>query len=308
MPNSILNSPESYSASSYDNNLDHDLDNDTDVLPMIEDSELKILKVLSLLIDYPTNELFADDTFAVCKQIVMSSPLISPQVRAQVSDLIDGLIAMGSLEAQAQYDGLFERGRTLSLWLFEHVHGESRDRGQAMVDLMNQYEEAGFMIDMKELPDYIPLYLEFLAYQATVINDDIQIRMDIADVSHIIALLAARLKHRGSLYEGCFNALLQIAGKPLDIVAEYDEKISKEKRDDTFEALDKEWEEEVVDFLDAQQEERCASQTSTQSLAAKAGVKKSQSAAKMVDAPVHWVDFKQNKQQTSKQNKTADQS
>lgn len=297
MPNSILNSSESYSASSYDNNLDHDLDHDTDVLPMIEDSELKILKVLSLLVDYPTNELFAGDTFATCKQIVMRSTLISPQVRAQISDLIDSLIDKGSLEAQAEYDGLFERGRTLSLWLFEHVHGESRDRGQAMVDLMNQYEEAGFMINMKELPDYIPLYLEFLAYQATVINDDIQIRMDIADVSHIIALLAARLKHRGSLYEGCFNALLQIAGKPLDIVDEYNEKISKEKRDDTFEALDKEWEEEVVDFLDAQQEERCSSQTSTQSLAAKAGVKKSQSAAKMVDAPVHWVDFKQTNKQ-----------
>ncbi len=298
MPNSKLNSPESYSAQPYNSDLgddlDNDLDHDTDVLPMIEHSELKILKVLSLLVDYPTNELFADDTFATCKQIVMSSTLISPQVRRQISDLIDSLIAKGSLEAQAEYDGLFERGRTLSLWLFEHVHGESRDRGQAMVDLMNQYEEAGFMINMKELPDYIPLYLEFLAYQATVINDDIQIRMEIADVSHIIALLAARLKDRGSLYEGCFNALLQIAGKPLDIVADYDEKISKEPRDDTFDAIDKEWEEEVVDFLDAQQEERCASSTSTQSLAAKAGVRRSTSAAKMVDAPVHWVDFKTN--------------
>ena len=123
--------------------------------------------------------------------------------------------------------------------------------------------------------------------------DDIQIRMDIADVSHILALLAARLEGRGSLYKGCFNALLQIAGKPLDIVEEYQEKISKEKRDDSFEALDKEWEEEVVTFLDAQQEERCPSQTSTQNLAAKAGIKNA-SATNAVDAPVHWVDFKTN--------------
>ena len=265
--------------------------NDIVETPMIGASDLKILKVLSLLIDYPSNELFLGDTLADCTEIVARSTIISPEVRAQIIDLIEDLIDTGSLEAQARYDGLFERGRSLSLWLFEHVHGESRDRGQAMVDLMGQYEEAGFAISVKELPDYLPLYLEFLAYQATVIDDDIQIRMDIADVSHIIALLAARLEHRGSMYKGCFNALLQIAGKPLDIVEEYQEKISKEKPDDSFEALDKEWEEEVVTFLDAQQEERCSSQTSTQNLAAKAGVRANPNA---VDAPVHWVDFKTN--------------
>lgn len=263
--------------------------NDIIETPMIGASDLKILKVLSLLIDYPSNELFLGDTLADCTEIVARSTIISPEVRTQIIDLIEDLIDTGALEAQARYDGLFERGRSLSLWLFEHVHGESRDRGQAMVDLMGQYEEAGFAISVKELPDYLPLYLEFLAYQATVIDDDIQIRMDIADVSHIIALLAARLEHRGSMYKGCFNALLQIAGKPLDIVEEYQEKISKEKPDDSFEALDKEWEEEVVTFLDAQQEERCSSQTSTQNLAAKAGVRTNPNA---VDAPVHWVDFK----------------
>ena len=265
--------------------------NDIIETPMIGASDLKLLKVLSLLIDYPSNELFTGDTLADCTEIVARSTIISPEVRAQIIDLIEDLIDTGSLEAQARYDGLFERGRSLSLWLFEHVHGESRDRGQAMVDLMGQYEEAGFEISVKELPDYLPLYLEFLAYQATVIEDDIQIRMDIADVSHIIALLAARLEHRGSMYKGCFNALLQIAGKPLDMVEEYQEKISKEKPDDSFEALDKEWEEEVVTFLDAQQEERCSSQTSTQSLAAKAGVRANPNT---VDAPVHWVDFKTN--------------
>ena len=259
--------------------------------PTIGASDLMILKVLSLLIDYPNNELFSGDTLADCTEIVARSTLISPEVRTQIIDLIEDLIDTGCLEAQARYDGLFERGRSLSLWLFEHVHGESRDRGQAMVDLMGQYEAAGFEISVKELPDYLPLYLEFLAYQASVINDDIQIRMDIADVSHIIALLAARLENRGSIYQGCFNALLQIAGKPLEIVEEYQEQISKEQRDDTFEALDKEWEEEVVTFLDAQQEDRCPSQTSTQNLAAKAGVRTTP-ATNTVDAPVHWVDFK----------------
>lgn len=258
-------------------------------MPMIGNSDMKILKVLSLLIDYPTNELFEGETLALSKQIVSKSPLISPEVRQQIIDLIDDMIEIGSLEAQARYDGLFERGRSLSLWLFEHVHGESRDRGQAMVDLMDQYQQAGFEIGLKELPDYLPMYLEFLAYQAAVTGDDIQIRIDIADVSHIIALLAARLKDRGSLYEGCFNALLQIAGKPLVVVEELQQQVKKEQRDDTKEALDEEWEEEVVDFLGAQQEERCPS--STQQLAKGIAIDRSVMPPKQVDAPVHWVDF-----------------
>lgn len=262
-------------------------------MPMIGNSDMKILKVLSLLIDYPTNELFEGETLALSKQIVSKSPLISPEVRQQIIDLIDDMIEIGSLEAQARYDGLFERGRSLSLWLFEHVHGESLDRGQAMVDLMDQYQQAGFEIGLKELPDYLPMYLEFLAYQAAVTGDDIQIRIDIADVSHIIALLAARLKDRGSLYEGCFNALLQIAGKPLVVVEELQQQVKKEQRDDTKEALDEEWEEEVVDFLGAQQEERCPS--STQQLAKGIAIDRSVMPPKQVDAPVHWVDFDQSK-------------
>lgn len=262
-------------------------------MPMIGNSDMKILKVLSLLIDYPTNELFEGETLALSKQIVSKSTLISPEVRQQIIDLIDDMIEIGSLEAQARYDGLFERGRSLSLWLFEHVHGESRDRGQAMVDLMDQYQQAGFEIGLKELPDYLPMYLEFLAYQAAVTGDDIQIRIDIADVSHIIALLAARLKDRGSLYEGCFNALLQIAGKPLVVVEELQQQVKKEQRDDTKEALDEEWEEEVVDFLGAQQEERCPS--STQQLAKGIAIDRSVMPPKQVDVPVHWVDFDQSK-------------
>ena len=262
-------------------------------MPMIGNSDMKILKVLSLLIDYPTNELFEGETLALSKQIVSKSPLISPEVRQQIIDLIDDMIEIGSLEAQARYDGLFERGRSLSLWLFEHVHGESRDRGQAMVDLMDQYQQAGFEIGLKELPDYLPMYLEFLAYQAAVTGDDIQIRIDIADVSHIIALLAARLRDRDSLYEGCFNALLQIAGKPLVVVEELQQQVKKEQRDDTKEALDEEWEEEVVDFLGAQQEERCPS--STQQLAKGIAIDRSVMPPKQVDAPVHWVDFDQSK-------------
>jgi nitrate reductase delta subunit len=67
------------------------------------------------------------------------------------------------LDRQAEWCEVFERGRATSLLLFEHVHAESRDRGQAMVDLMNQYQQAGLQIDCRELPDHLPLYLEYLS-------------------------------------------------------------------------------------------------------------------------------------------------
>ncbi len=70
---------------------------------------------------------------------------------------------MDPLDAQAQYSELFHRGRATSLLLFEHVHGESRDRGQAMVDLLAQYEQHGLQLNSCELPDHLPLYLEYLS-------------------------------------------------------------------------------------------------------------------------------------------------
>lgn len=254
----------------------------------IVQTDMRLLKVISVLMDYPSHELFTDDTLSECKAIVMNSRLISPQVRQEIADFIDDMVATGEMESQARYDSLFERGRSLSLWLFEHVHGESRDRGQAMVDLMAQYEEAGFEIGVKELPDYLPMYLEYLAYQATVTDDEMQIRQDIADVSHIVAVLAARLIDKNSQYVGLFKALLQVAGEPLTVIDDELAKINKANApaDDTIEAIDHEWEEEMVDFLGAEQE-NCPTSQTKQRIATLQG----EQAQREAEVPVHWVDF-----------------
>ena len=254
----------------------------------IVQTDMRLLKVISVLMDYPSHELFTDDTLSECKAIVMNSRLISPQVRQEIADFIDDMVATGEMESQARYDSLFERGRSLSLWLFEHVHGESRDRGQAMVDLMAQYEAAGFEIGVKELPDYLPMYLEYLAYQATVTDDEMQIRQDIADVSHIVAVLAARLIDKNSQYVGLFKALLQVAGEPLTVIDDELAKINKANApaDDTIEAIDHEWEEEMVDFLGAEQE-NCPTSQTKQRIATLQG----EQAQRQAEVPVHWVDF-----------------
>ncbi|WP_449430263.1 nitrate reductase molybdenum cofactor assembly chaperone [Pseudomonas putida] len=236
---------------------------------------MRILKVISLLLDYPDAPLWqAREELA---QAIGASREISPAQRAGLRCLLDELASAEPMDMQERYDGLFERGRALSLLLFEHVHGESRERGQAMVDLMAQYQAAGFAIGVRELPDYIPLYLEYLST-----CDDLSAREGLADVAHLLALLAARLEERDSRYAGCFRALLQIAGvHPQQVMEVARERVAAEPRDDSLEALDKVWEEEAVDFLKAEQQERCPSQPRAPG-----------KAREEVPVPLHWVGFK----------------
>ncbi|RMI02234.1 nitrate reductase molybdenum cofactor assembly chaperone [Stutzerimonas nitrititolerans] len=236
---------------------------------------MRILKVISLLLDYPTAQLREHQLELA--MAITSAHEISPEQRAELRALLDELCHGDLMDVQERYTDLFDRGRALSLLLFEHVHGESRDRGQAMVDLMAQYTEAGFDIGVRELPDYVPLYLEYLATR-----EDLEAREGLADVAHLLALLAARLQERESPHAACFRALLQIAGEPVqETLSGLREQVAAEQRDDSLEALDKVWEEEQVNFLQAEQQDRCPSMSS--------GPGKAREESPV---PLHWTDFK----------------
>ncbi|MBE0483624.1 MAG: nitrate reductase molybdenum cofactor assembly chaperone [Bacterioplanes sp.] len=201
---------------------------------------MEILRILSLLLDYPTQELVA--VHSELQTLVTDSGLTAEHQTA-VNDFIQHRCEGDLMAWQEEYDGLFERGRSLSMLLFEHVHGESRDRGQAMVDLKQQYQDAGLDIGVNELPDYIPLYLEFLSTQG-VQNG----RFGLEEIAPIMALLACRLEQRESDYAAIFHALLSLSEAPIDL-ADLRSQIDKEAPDHTSEALDKVWEEEMVSFM-----------------------------------------------------------
>ncbi|WP_049723442.1 nitrate reductase molybdenum cofactor assembly chaperone [Gilvimarinus polysaccharolyticus] len=200
---------------------------------------MESLRLVSLLMEYPTQELMdgRDELLALVASINLKSKL-----RGELTEFVAQRTGGDLMDWQSEYDSLFERGRSLSLLLFEHVHGESRDRGQAMVDLMDQYRQAGLEIDAKELPDYLPLYLEFLSTQGAD-----NARAGLQEVEHILALLAARLKERECNYAALFEALLYWCGARVNL-DEMRQKVATEARDDTPEALDKVWEEEMVTF------------------------------------------------------------
>lgn len=208
---------------------------------------MDLLKAIARLLDYPREEVakHKEEIAVIISKAREVSPAHRDRLLQTLKDIYDGEL----MDAEEQYTGLFEQGRSLSLHLFEHVHGESRDRGQAMVDLMAEYSNNGFEIDSRELPDYIPMFLEYLSYRP-----DIEAREWLADVSHILALLGARLTGRESSYANLFESLLLIAGRSEELEAKLSEVVD-EVPDNTPEALDKEWEEVAVTF--GAEEESC---------------------------------------------------
>ncbi|MBZ7126368.1 nitrate reductase molybdenum cofactor assembly chaperone [Klebsiella grimontii] len=196
---------------------------------------MQILKAIGLLMEYP------DEFLWQCKEELLS------MVRRDAPLLDDFAAAMLNaplLDKQAEWCEVFDRGRATSLLLFEHVHAESRDRGQAMVDLLAQYEKAGLVLDCRELPDHLPLYLEYLS-----ILSEAEAREGLQNVAPILALLGGRLKQRDTPWYLLFDALLDLAGSPLssDSVTK---QVKQETRDDTRQALDAVWEEEQVKFIE----------------------------------------------------------
>jgi nitrate reductase delta subunit len=200
-----------------------------------------ILKVISRLLDYPSQDLIdhADELVGV-----VNSSSLSMENKAQLAAFIRSLAATDLYDAQERYDLLFERGRSLSLLLFEHVHGESRDRGQAMVDLMAEYTGHGFDINSEQMPDYIPLFLEFLSEQ-----DESYVREWLGDVSHILTVLSERLLDRQCDYQILFESLIEISGATVER-EKIAEAVKKEQPDNTIEAIDKAWEDKEIRFDD----------------------------------------------------------
>jgi nitrate reductase delta subunit len=201
----------------------------------------RTFKVLSALLTYPTEELQA----AVPElSAALSREALLPAAIRRRLDVLLNEIATGDLyDLQERYVLLFDRTRSLSLHLFEHVHGESRDRGQAMIDLKALYENGGLAIDAPELPDFVPLFLEFLSTRPRAEAYEL-----LAQAVHILAALAERLRKRRSAYEAPFRALVALAGakpKP-DAVSALLQEPDPDASD--FAALDAAWEDEPVTF------------------------------------------------------------
>jgi nitrate reductase molybdenum cofactor assembly chaperone NarJ/NarW len=201
----------------------------------------RTFKALSALLTYPGAEL--QQAMPELAAAVDAEALLPAALRRQLDRLI-GEIAAGDLyDLQERYVLLFDRTRSLSLHLFEHVHGESRDRGQAMIDLKALYENGGLQIDSAELPDFVPLFLEFLSTLPRGEAYEL-----LGQPAHIFAALAERLRKRQSAYEAVFRVLAALAAsKPkADAISALLAEPDPDAND--LAAIDAAWEDEPVNF------------------------------------------------------------
>ena len=200
-------------------------------------SATRTFKALSALLMYPTDELVA--AMPDIEAAMVMEDLLKDNARQALLPLIRELQTLDLYDLQERYVDLFDKTRRHSLHLFEHIHGESRDRGQAMVDLVSHYERGGLDVTANELPDYLPLFLEFLSTRPMD-----EARSLLSETANILAVLAERLANRDSAYAAVFTAILSIIGEVTvvsDISADADEP-------NDLAALDAAWEETAVSF------------------------------------------------------------
>lgn len=157
---------------------------------------MSLYRILSALLSYPEQDLL--DAGAE----IAAALDAYPEARATLSPLTQYLAGDELIALQENYVATFDRRPKHSLHLFEHIHGESRDRGQAMVDLLHEYQAHGFEPSESELPDHVPLFLEFL-----VLIDADQAEKLLGDAIHVLAAIGARLAQHDSPYAAAFVVL-----------------------------------------------------------------------------------------------------
>lgn len=201
----------------------------------------RTLKAISLILSYPTKEL--QGAMPEIGAVLASDTRLTAAARRDLRPLAEALATRDIYDLEEQYVLLFDRSRTLSLNLFEHVHGESRDRGGAMVSLIETYRGAGYEPATTELPDHLPVLLEFLSTRPFR-----EVQETLADAAHIFEALHARLARRESPYGAVFAALMQIGGAAAnkEAVAELLDLPEDDPTD--LAALDEVWEETQVTF------------------------------------------------------------
>lgn len=200
-----------------------------------------IYRALGLLLSYP-NEVQRSLMPAIV-QVIQDDDRLPDPVRRALERLCERLAEADPYELQEDYVQLFDRTRTLSLNLYEHVHGESRDRGQSMADLIALYEQHGLELSARELPDHLPVFLDFLSTLP-----DAQAASLLGEAAHVLEAMGERLHKKSSPYRAVFGALVALADAQPDAQAVATLMAEPDEDPDDLEALDQAWEESAVTF------------------------------------------------------------
>lgn len=197
------------------------------------DTPVYTWRALAALLEYPSGELL--DHLGEVRTLIEEEGVVASR---SLDPLFDALAQGELIELQAAYTDTFDRGRSTSLLLFEHVHGESRDRGQAMIDLLSQYQRAGLALAGTQLPDLLPVFLEYCSVLPRAQGTEA-----IGEIAHIAASIARALQQRASPYACLLETLARLGGATIGGEAPAE--------DWTPAALDAAWVDEPVTFMGA---------------------------------------------------------
>ena len=170
------------------------------------------LRALSALMGYPDAQLrrhLPELLEAIDKEAV-----IPASRRQALHAFATELMRLDPMEVEARYVETFDRGRATSLHMFEHIHGDSRERGPAMVDLVQTYEKAGLMMSPQELPDHLCVVLEFASTQPPPLATAF-----LGEMAHILSAIFSALVQGGSPYATPVAAVLELCGQRVQSVA-----------------------------------------------------------------------------------------
>jgi len=159
------------------------------------------LRALGYLLSYPDAQLRS-----VMPQLIDALQVeqaLTPERMAELEAVCQHLAAIDPLEAEARY-----------VDKFEHVHGDSRDRGPALIDLLQTYDKAGLKFEAEELPDHLPVVLEFASTQPVEVA-----REFLGEMAHILNALFSALVARNSPYASVIAAVLEVSGQRVQSVA-----------------------------------------------------------------------------------------
>lgn len=200
---------------------------------------MRSIKVLSFLLAYPSAA--HQEVLPECMEILEEEKGLSAKALQRVSELCQWIESRPLLDIQEEYVDLFDRTPSLCLHLFEHIHGDSRERGQAMVDLGEIYKSSGLIILSDEMPDFLPLFLEYLSTLSPE-----KTYQNLGDVGSVLGAIGERLKKRQSHYASVFEALLEMADRKPNL-KEIEEAVKKDsgKIPDLAE-IDQQWEEQFA--------------------------------------------------------------
>lgn len=200
---------------------------------------MRTLKVLGFLMTYPQDH--HKEVLDECAQFLKAEQWLSPLALESLNLFFKEIKSRDLLDLQEDYVALFDQTPSLSLHLFEHIHGDSRDRGQALVNLLKVYEGAGLFMNAEETPDYLPLFAE---YVSTLPHKEAS--ETIGSIVNILSALAERLKNRDSVYAHVLNAFIETASRSPDSKA-VEESLKKASGNALSPAeIDKEWEEQFA--------------------------------------------------------------